>query len=328
MAAERLNAESLERALRANAEEHESALAAERSSFEYLHLLIEQLRQSIEALETQSRNATIQFRSELGSVQDEFTRAKKSNAQMVRRLSWYRAQATHWREKMKALADELVEIQTDQANAKAATKIEREAANRVQVENKALSSKLARNQHAPQQVRALERRIQTAAIALPERHRRHRLKDMVSGHLAKQTIISKGLFDPEFYKSQLKKLGLNPDADLLGHYIRVGEALGLMPHPLFDPNWYYAQYEDVCEQGRSALIHYCRHGSAEQRRPHLLFDGDTFARSLPAQPDPSNAELDPIARYWKYATEELTEPHQLFNSTYYIEMYPDVKTSG
>lgn len=318
----------LKTALQTNEKEYKSALAAERSNVESLDLLIEQLRQSIEALETQSRNDAIQFRSELGSVRDEFTRAKKSNAQMVRRLSWYRAQATHWREKMKALADELVEIQTDQDNAKTATRIEREAANRLQVENKALSSKLARNQQATQQVRALEGRIQTAAIALTERHRRHRLKGMISGHLAKQTIISKGLFEPEFYKSQLKKLGLNPDADLLGHYLRVGEVLGLMPHPLFDPNWYYAQYEDVCEQGHSALIHYCRHGSAEQRRPHLLFDGDIFARSLPAQPDLSKAQLDPIARYWKFATEELTEPHRLFNSNYYIETYPDVKKSG
>ena len=46
----------------------------------------------------------------------------------------------------------------------------------------------------------------------------------------------------------------------LAHYVEIGEATGLAPHPLFDPSWYAARHPE--RGGLGPLAHYLRHGRA------------------------------------------------------------------
>jgi hypothetical protein len=53
----------------------------------------------------------------------------------------------------------------------------------------------------------------------------------------------------------------------LVHYIVNGAPEGRDPSPLFDTDWYLAQYPDVRADGCNPLFHYLRFGTAEGRAP-------------------------------------------------------------
>ena len=161
------------------------------------------------------------------------------------------------------------------------------------------------------------------------------LKQRLSDAAAKRLVTKKGLFRHNFYKQQLLKLGLNVEAAgigspraLLSHYLQLGEAIGLKPHPLFDPGWYRDSNLDVRESQQSALFHYARHGSAEHRSPHPLFSHDVFLNSLPETLDKARERLDPIERFVAFGLEELSKPHQLFDVGHYTEKYQDIVQAG
>ncbi len=78
-------------------------------------------------------------------------------------------------------------------------------------------------------------------------------------------IRSTGLFDEEFYLTQLPNRDLNLDAAL--HYALVGERLGFRPSLQFDSVYYRERYHDVAQSGFLSLLHYHHFGSKEGRRP-------------------------------------------------------------
>jgi glycosyltransferase involved in cell wall biosynthesis len=79
-----------------------------------------------------------------------------------------------------------------------------------------------------------------------------------------ETIEGSDLFDEAFYcaRDEARIMGIKP-AD---HYIREGEAAGLMPSPLFDPKFYADRYPDVAATGCNLLAHFIRFGRSEGRR--------------------------------------------------------------
>ncbi|MBQ0033269.1 MAG: glycosyltransferase, partial [bacterium] len=64
--------------------------------------------------------------------------------------------------------------------------------------------------------------------------------------------------------------------------------------PLFDANWYFAQYPEVVRSGRDPADHYCFVGWKKGFLPSLLFDGNAY---LAANPDVRLAKRNPLVHY-------------------------------
>src|SRR5689334_4580782 len=76
-------------------------------------------------------------------------------------------------------------------------------------------------------------------------------------------VQASGLFDAAFYQSRLGQ----PVPDPIAHYLAEGEAKGIPPSELFDPNFYRLTNPDVVDAGAALLLHYIRHGRNEGRYP-------------------------------------------------------------
>ncbi|WP_025860530.1 hypothetical protein [Acetobacter papayae] len=70
-------------------------------------------------------------------------------------------------------------------------------------------------------------------------------------------------FDENYYAltADAKKLGLSP----LEHYLQVGEAQGIAPSRLFNPQYYASRYPDVATSSIGLLQHFALYGHAEGR---------------------------------------------------------------
>jgi glycosyltransferase involved in cell wall biosynthesis len=141
---------------------------------------------------------------------------------------------------------------------------------------------------------------------------------------ASSVLLHSGLFDEEFYLAQCPELrgaGISPAE----HYLAIGAARGLDPHPLFDSSWYLAQYSDVAHAGANPLVHYLAHGSREGRNPHPLFDASWY---LAQYPDVAHAGTNPLVHYLAHGWREGRNPHPLFDSSWYLAQHPDVAHAG
>ncbi|MEM9224173.1 MAG: glycosyltransferase [Pseudomonadota bacterium] len=79
------------------------------------------------------------------------------------------------------------------------------------------------------------------------------------------------VFRPKFYLAlypEVAQSGLDP----FEHYVSVGSAQNLRPHPFFNPAFYLKSYPDVAEAGLHPLVHYLKYGGAEWRTPSPLVD--------------------------------------------------------
>src|SRR5690349_11096368 len=74
-------------------------------------------------------------------------------------------------------------------------------------------------------------------------------------------VDASGLFDVAFYQTRLGRSVPDP----IAHYLAEGEANGIPPSELFDPNFYRLTNPDVVEAGAALLLHYTRHGRNEGR---------------------------------------------------------------
>jgi len=95
--------------------------------------------------------------------------------------------------------------------------------------------------------------------------------------------------------------------------------------PLFDAEWYLAQYADVAQVGIEPLQHYIEHGVAEGRNPNPYFDTAWY---LETYPDVAAAGVNPLLHYIKYGVAEGRDPSRFFNTNYYLRHNPDVAQSG
>lgn len=65
----------------------------------------------------------------------------------------------------------------------------------------------------------------------------------------------------------------------LAHYVRHGGSEGRSPSPVFDPQWYLAQYPDVAKAGADPYFHCLRFGLAEGRQPGPDAHGESTRRA-------------------------------------------------
>lgn len=134
-----------------------------------------------------------------------------------------------------------------------------------------------------------------------------------------QIIHDSNLFDEQYY------LFNNPDIVQSGfkpimHYIMHGAHEGRNPNRTFDTNFYLSSNPEIKPSQVNPLVHYIQHGKVEGKETQELSDELlnllTFSDSL----DVSKS----IPKHWKIAIKE----SGLFDATYYLATYPDVKNAG
>jgi GT2 family glycosyltransferase/glycosyltransferase involved in cell wall biosynthesis len=135
------------------------------------------------------------------------------------------------------------------------------------------------------------------------------------------------LFHPSWYARQ--RFGSDdagrPKSDpalggtLLDDYLLRGAAMGLSPHPLFDPAWYATQVP-LLPDGQLAIEHYLTVGGALS--PHPAFDPASPASK--AAPDGQN----PLLHYVTHPETWELAPNDVFDGAYYASTYPDVVLAG
>ncbi len=115
----------------------------------------------------------------------------------------------------------------------------------------------------------------------------------------------------------------------LDRWIRIGLApvrtlSRLIPghNPLFDPEWYVAEYDDVRQMRVSPWNHWKRHGLSERRNPNGLFDTTWYIERN------SDAADDPLEHYLKVGAAEGKDPSPRFDTAWYLRQYGDVAAAG
>ena len=130
-------------------------------------------------------------------------------------------------------------------------------------------------------------------------------------------IAESRLFDAAHYRAVT---GLPPGADILGHFLQIGDLANQSPHPLFDPVWYRQRNPDV-PASDGALMHYLRNGGWELRDPHPLFDARHYLSQWPADAVHATTPLSHFARVGFLGA---ASPHPLFDAAYYVAQRPDL----
>ncbi|WP_158813597.1 hypothetical protein [Methylocapsa sp. S129] len=113
-------------------------------------------------------------------------------------------------------------------------------------------------------------------------------------------LITSGLFDADWYKSEYKDVadsGRSPAA----HYLEDGYLRGYRPNPLFNTHWYLERYEDVRRSGENPVLHYLTHGYREGRDPGPDFQTDFY---LESNADVRNKDTNPLVHYLRHGRHE------------------------
>ena len=125
-----------------------------------------------------------------------------------------------------------------------------------------------------------------------------------------------GLFRGMWYRRQLTHAGFAADrvetSALLAHYLSVGEAAGLSPHPLFEPRWYLRQIGAALGE-TGALGHYRAVGARAGLSPHPLFDPVWYLGQLPPA-EADRARSDPLLHFLARGARFGADPHPLFDA--------------
>ena len=102
------------------------------------------------------------------------------------------------------------------------------------------------------------------------------------------------LFDPHYYLRQT----LDNPKDPTIHFLKVGTAIGLDPHPQFMTSWYKRRYLDVARARVNPLLHFLKRGHAENRQIcpswRQTFGADTRKLLLPRHGGSQIVKLGPV----------------------------------
>ena len=116
-----------------------------------------------------------------------------------------------------------------------------------------------------------------------------------------------GWFDPDWYR-EVAGPACPADADPLTHYLEVGSAQRLSPHPLFDPAHYLAHSRKARASTAEPFTEFVTRGARRGDDPHPLFDTAAYLEQAPEAADhPQGAfghylEHGAARRLWPSAT--------------------------
>ncbi|MBO0343973.1 hypothetical protein J0X15_01975 [Roseibium sp. CAU 1637] len=91
----------------------------------------------------------------------------------------------------------------------------------------------------------------------------------------------------------------------LQHFVEVGQAAGLDPHPFFDTSYYLASNPDVAEAGVDPFEHFLQYGLSEGRIPTENFDAAYY---LSVNTDVVDEGLPAFQHFFVYGFSEGRSP--------------------
>ena len=130
------------------------------------------------------------------------------------------------------------------------------------------------------------------------------------------------LFDPGYYCSQSQTEVLT-HVGALAHYLENGDADDGDPHPLFQAQFYMDQFEMDSAPDSNFLIHYLNHGEQQGKLPNPLFDPGHY---LELNPDLSVLKIPFLQHYAKSGGKELRATSLLFDARWYTDEHPAAAT--
>ena len=173
-----------------------------------------------------------------------------------------------------------------------------------------------------------------------------------------ESILEQNLFDEQWYLNaypDIKSSQVNP----LTHFITRGYLENRNPSTFFDTKFYIETYDDVVKSGLNPLIHYALYGIKEKRiclrnkstsSTTTDFASQNYQEStdiiskgkeeiirlnlfdsdwyLNRYPDVKSHGIDPFTHYLKNGAKEGRWPSVSFDTNYYVDNYPDVAKSG
>ncbi|MDQ3160245.1 MAG: glycosyltransferase family 2 protein, partial [Pseudomonadota bacterium] len=129
------------------------------------------------------------------------------------------------------------------------------------------------------------------------------------------------LFSADWYRANYGVTGT--PAELLLHYVLLGERAGLNPTLWFDPA-YFRRFQRVGAAKGCALGDYCRTWK-NNPSAHPYFDGAWYVWQYP---DVLHSWLNPLAHFVAHGLSEGREPNAYFSSRWYVNSFDDVRKSG
>ena len=133
-----------------------------------------------------------------------------------------------------------------------------------------------------------------------------------------EKLCRSGLLAYHYYSDIVGNLGWSPE-DAAAHYLAIGAAQGLRPHPLFDTRYYVHTYAPPI----NPLLHYVTVGHLTAN-PIPLFDTAYYRSQLP----PGSSDVIALAHFDRDGWREGRDPHPLFEVRTYLELSPDVASAG
>jgi hypothetical protein len=137
-------------------------------------------------------------------------------------------------------------------------------------------------------------------------------------------IKQSDIFDERYYLDQVDGPRELP-GNSIEHYLAVGAARGLNPHPLFNSKFYLNRYPDVSSAGMNPLVHYISHGASEGRFPNDFFDSGHYLASLP---ESERFGVNPLTHYLRSPIAAKHSTHAQFDTQLYLTFYPEVLVMG
>lgn len=128
------------------------------------------------------------------------------------------------------------------------------------------------------------------------------------------------LFDTTFYLSQTPA-GWSDALDPYTHFVEFGDAQGLWPHPLIDPEHLRRQLPGVERTGGACLRAFAQSRFADGLSPHPLLD---TAYLLETHPALHEVESDPLRWYVSEGEAQGVRPHESFDPRWYREQHRDL----
>lgn len=127
-------------------------------------------------------------------------------------------------------------------------------------------------------------------------------------------------FAPRYCRAKARSKAFMRPA--LGRYLGNYRTAGA-PHPLFDQEWYLAQYPDVQASGANPLVHFLYYGIVEGRLPNPYFAAEWYAETYP-----DIGSADPLSHFVMHGAAEGRSPGPEFDARRYLDANPDVARSG
>lgn len=131
-----------------------------------------------------------------------------------------------------------------------------------------------------------------------------------------------GLFDREYYLSQLGGTDALKGMSPLRHYVLHGDAQGLSPSPLFDPGYYDSQHAE--RRGINRLLHYGLVARFRGQSPTPWFDPEYYVQS---NADVAGSHIDALVHFQRWGWREGRSPLPGMDMHRLLARVPDMRVA-